>query len=51
MFTGKMPEGIASVECMCLRYGIRAQVHRVPRGRVPTFTFATTGADPGDFPA
>jgi hypothetical protein len=51
MFTGKLPEGIAGVQCMCLRYSSRASTYAgFLLEPYPPFTFATTGADPGDMP-
>lgn len=49
LFTGKLPEGIAGVQCMCLRYGTRAQTYAgFLYEPYPPFTFESTGADPGD---
>jgi len=49
MFTGKQPEGIAGVQCMCLRYVMRAQMYAgFMYEPYPPFSFASTPADPGD---
>ena len=49
MFTGRLPEGIAGVQYMCLRYQVRAQMYAgFLYEPYPPFTFATTAADPGD---
>jgi hypothetical protein len=51
VFTGKLPEGLASVQVMCLRYSTRASTYAgFLREEYPPFTFATTAADPGDDP-
>ena len=49
LFTGRLPEGIAGVQCMCLRYSQRAASYAgFLFEPYPPFTFATTAADPGD---
>jgi hypothetical protein len=49
LFTGKLPESIAGVQCMCLRYSARTQLYAAYLLEpYPPFTFSTTGADPGD---
>ena len=49
LFTGKLPESIAGVQCMCLRYSMRTQMYAAFLFEpYPPFTFSTTGADPGD---
>lgn len=50
MFTGKDIEGLQGMRCMALRYSIRTQACAgFLLETYPPFTFATTGADPGDF--
>ena len=51
MFTGKVPEGIAGVQFMCLRYMARTYTYvGFLSAPYPPFTFASTPGDPGDFP-
>lgn len=52
MFTGKVPEGIVGVQCMCLRYTNRAATYAgFLYEPYPPFTFDTTTEDPGDLPS
>jgi hypothetical protein len=49
LFTGRLPEGLAGVQCLCLRYGTRAGTYAAfLHDSYPPFTFDTTAADPGD---
>jgi hypothetical protein len=49
VFTGKLPEGIAGVQCMCMRYQLRASMFAgFLYEPYPPFSFSTTPADPGD---
>lgn len=51
VFTGNMPEGLAGFQVMYLRYAARTYSFiGFLREEYPPFTFATTGADPGDDP-
>jgi hypothetical protein len=52
LFTGKLPDGFANLQCMVLRY--LARTYSYGLGLVtpyPPFEFATTPADPGVYPA
>jgi hypothetical protein len=50
LFTGNDIEGLSGMRCMALRYSIRTQACAgFLLETYPPFTFATTGADPGDF--
>lgn len=52
LFTGKLPEGIANLQCMVLRYMTRTNAFATGlRHEYPPFEFATTPADPGVHPA
>jgi hypothetical protein len=49
LFTGKLPEGLAGVQCMCQRYMERVGAYvGFLHEDYPPFSFATTAADPGD---
>jgi len=49
MFTGKLPEGIAGVQCMCMRYSMRTSMFAgFLYEPYPPFSFSSTPADPGD---
>jgi hypothetical protein len=49
LFTGQLPEGIAGVQCMCLRYRARAYTYAgFLYEPYPPFSFTTTPEDPGD---
>jgi hypothetical protein len=51
VFTGRLPEGLANVQVMCLRYSTRTSTFAgFLREEYPPFSFATTAADPGDDP-
>ncbi len=51
LFTGKLPEGLAGVQMMYIRYALRTYSYLLfLREEYPPFTFATTPADPGDDP-
>ena len=51
VFTGKVPEGLAGVQMMYIRYEARTYSYiGFLREEYPPFTFATTGADPLDDP-
>jgi Domain of unknown function (DUF4389) len=51
LFTGKMPEGMANLECMALRYLGRTNTYAAGlRHEYPPFEFATTQSDPGVYP-
>jgi hypothetical protein len=51
VFTGNMPEGLATFQVMYLRYAARTYTYLgFLREEYPPFTFATTWADPGDDP-
>lgn len=51
LFTGKLPEGLANVTCMALRYQTRAQAFSgFLHAEFPPFDFATTPGDPGGTP-
>jgi len=48
LFTGKLPEGLANVTCLALRYQVRAAAYAgFLHEEYPPFDFATTPADPG----
>jgi hypothetical protein len=52
VFTAKLPEGIANLQCMVLRYMSRTNTYATGiRHEYPPFEFATTAADPGPYPA
>jgi hypothetical protein len=49
VFTGKLPEGIAGVQCMCIRYAMRTSMFAgFLYEPYPPFSFSSTPADPGD---
>ncbi len=49
LFTGALPEGLANVQVMYLRYAMRTYTYAAfLREEYPPFTFDTTPADPGD---
>jgi Domain of unknown function (DUF4389) len=51
VFTGKMPEGLAGLIAMFIRYQTRAFTYLLfLREEYPPFSFETTNADPGDDP-
>ena len=52
LFTGKLPEGIANLQCMVLRYMARTNSYATGlRHEYPPFEFGTTPSDPGNYPA
>jgi len=51
VFTGKLPDGIATVQVMYLRYVARTYTYVMfMREEYPPFSFDTVAADPGDDP-
>ena len=51
VFTGKLPEGLATFQAMYLRYTLRTYTYiGFLREEYPPFTFATATSDPGDDP-
>lgn len=51
LFTGKMPQGLANIICMPLRYQTRAFAYAgFLHDKFPPFEFSSTPADPGDTP-
>ncbi len=51
VFTGNLPEGLANVEALYLRYSTRVLMYAAfLREEYPPFTFAASAADPGDDP-
>jgi hypothetical protein len=51
LFTGRMPDGLANVIAMTLRYQARATTYALfLREEYPPFAFDTVAADPGDDP-
>ena len=51
LFTGKLPEGLAGLQSLYLRYSNRVQTFGgFLREEYPPFTYETTGHDPGDDP-
>ena len=51
VFTGKMPEGLANMICMALRYRGRAMAYAgFLHDKFPPFEFTSTPADPGGTP-
>jgi hypothetical protein len=51
LFTGKLPDGLANVQAMYLRYSTRTSFYAgFLVEEYPPFNFATTPADPGDVP-
>ena len=52
LFTGKLPEGLAGVQHLYIRYANRTYAYATfLREEYPPFTFDTTAPDPGDYPA
>lgn len=52
LFTGRLPEGLAGLQVLYLRYTARVLTYAgFLREDYPPFTFATTPTDPGDDPA
>lgn len=48
VFTGKLPEGLANLQAMCIRYQIRAHSYAgFLRTSYPAFEFDMTQAEPG----
>jgi len=51
LFTGSLPDGLANLQVMYLRYATRTYVYAgFLREEYPPFTFQTTATDPGDDP-
>jgi hypothetical protein len=51
VFTGKLPDGLANVQVMYLRYMLRTYTYiGFLREEYPPFTFAAATSDPGDDP-
>ena len=51
LFTGKLPEGLANVTCLALRYQMRTQAFvGFLHEEYPPFDFSATPADPGGTP-
>ncbi len=51
LFTGELPEGLATVQTMYIRYSLRTVTFAAfLREEYPPFTFGLTAADPGDDP-
>ncbi len=51
VFTGNLPEGLAGIQMMYIRYAARVYSYiGFLREEYPPFTYATTGADPLDDP-
>jgi hypothetical protein len=51
VFTGKLPDGLANVQVMYLRYTLRTYTYvGFLREEYPPFTFTTAASDPGDDP-
>jgi hypothetical protein len=51
LFTGALPEGLARLQCLFIRYNNRANAYLAfLREEYPPFTFDTVAADPGDYP-
>ena len=51
LFTGKLPEGMAGLMALYIRYYNRVYGYELfMREEYPPFTFDTTGQDPGDYP-
>jgi hypothetical protein len=51
VFTGKLPEGLANLVCLYVRYNNRAVAYAgFLREEYPPFTFETVPADPGTYP-
>jgi Domain of unknown function (DUF4389) len=51
VFTGKLPEGLASLLCLYIRYNNRALAYAgFLREEYPPFVFDTVAPDPGNYP-
>jgi hypothetical protein len=51
LFTGALPEGLANLQVMMIRYSVRAYTYAAfLKEEYPPFTFDTTPADPGNDP-
>ena len=51
VFTGKLPDGLAGLQAMYLRYTVRTYTFVLfMREEYPPFAFETTASDPGDVP-
>lgn len=51
LFTGVLPAGLASLQCLVIRYNVRAVTYALwLRESYPAFEFSTAGADPGGDP-
>jgi hypothetical protein len=51
LFTGKLPEGLAGLVCLYIRYNNRALAYAAfLREEYPPFNFETTFPDPGTYP-
>ena len=51
LFTGRLPEGLAGVQALCLRYTNRTYAYAgFLVEPYPPFAFGTDSADPGDYP-
>lgn len=51
VFTGKDPQGLVDLRCMCLRYQTRTHLYLTfLLEPYPPFSFGSTVADPGDLP-
>lgn len=51
LFTGRLPEGLANLQALYLRYNMRASFYAAfLLEDYPPFSFATAPADPGDYP-
>ena len=52
LFTGKLPEGLANLVCLYVRYNNRTMAYAgFLREEYPPFAFETVPADPGTYPA
>jgi Domain of unknown function (DUF4389) len=51
VFTGKLPEGLANLLCLFIRYNNRATAYAgFLREEYPPFAYDTVAPDPGDYP-
>ena len=51
LFTGKLPEGLANLMCLYIRYNNRASAYAgFLRAEYPPFVFDTVGPEPGNYP-
>jgi hypothetical protein len=51
LFTGELPEGLANLQAMYVRYAVRTYTYLgFMREEYPPFSFQTVAADPGDDP-